>query len=159
VPRTPRSALPPFAIFHAVNRGANHCEIYRDDADRKTFLTMLGRVVHEWEWTCHAYCLMTTHYHLIVETENPRLSSGMQRLHSRYAMYFNRRHDRDGHLWGGRYTVYVIEDGERLEASCLYVLDNPVRAGLCAKPEDWRWSARFQGQTPGRVQGSDPKSA
>jgi putative transposase len=159
VPRTKRSALPAYAIFHAVNRGADHCDIYRDDADRKTFLTMLGSVVVDWSWKCHAYCLMTTHYHLIVETEQPRLSRGMQMLNSRYARHFNRRHDRDGHLFGGRYTVYVVEDEDRLETSCAYVLDNPVRAGMCAKPEDWPWSNRFQGQTPGHVQGSDPKSA
>ena len=159
MPRPLRSALPEYGIFHAVNRGGDHCAIYRDGSDRKTFLTMLGSVVAEWEWRCHAYCLMTTHYHLIVETEQPRLSRGMQMLNSRYARYFNRRYDRHGHLWGGRYTVYVIEGDDRLEASCQYVLNNPVQAGLCANPEDWPWSQRFQGQTPGHGQGSDPKAA
>ena len=92
---------------------------------------------------------MTTHYHLIVETEQPRLSRGMQMLNSRYARYFNRRYARDGHLFAGRYTVYVIDDEDRLEASCRYVLDNPVRAGLCANPDEWRWCERFSGSGTG----------
>jgi putative transposase len=145
VPRQLRSALPAVGIFHVVNRGTNHSAIYLDDSDRKTFLTILGSVVVHWRWACHAYCLMTTHYHLIVETERPRLSRGMQMLNGRYARYFNRRYVRDGHLFGGRYTVYLIEDEERLEASCRYVLDNPVRAGLCANPDEWRWSEWFPG--------------
>ena len=136
-----RCELPP-GIFHVVNRGTDHCAIYRDDADRKTFLTMLGSAVVDFEWRCHVFCLMTTHYHLIIETEQPRLSRGLQRLNGRYAQYFNRQYDRTGHLFGGRYTVYVIDDDDRLEASCLYVIANPVRAGLCQSPSDWPWTGR-----------------
>ena len=76
-------------------------------------------------------------YHLIVETERSKLSRGMQVLNGRYAQVFNQRHDRDGHLFRARYAVYVIEDEVGLEANCLYVLENPVRAGLCEKPSDW----------------------
>lgn len=103
-------------------------------------MTILGRVVATHEWTCHAFCLMTTHYHLIVETERSRLSRGMQVLNGRYAQLFNERHDRDGHLFRARYSVYVVDDEAGLEASCLYVLENPVRAGLCEKPSEWPWS-------------------
>jgi REP element-mobilizing transposase RayT len=103
-------------------------------------MTILGRVVATHKWKCHAFCLMTTHYHLIVETERSKLSRGMQVLNGRYAQLFNQRHDRDGHLFRARYAVYVIEDEVGLEASCLYVLENPVRAGLCEKPSDWHWS-------------------
>ena len=103
-------------------------------------MAILGRVVATHEWRCHAFCLMTTHYHLIVETERSKLSRGMQVLNGRYAQLFNQRHDRDGHLFRARYAVYVIEDEVGLEASCLYVLENPVRAGLCEKPSDWHWS-------------------
>jgi len=97
-------------------------------------------VVATHDWNCHAFCLMTTHYHLIVETERSKLSRGMQVLNGRYAQRFNQRHDRDGHLFRARYSVYVIDDEAGLEASCLYVLENPVRAGLCEKPSDWPWS-------------------
>jgi putative transposase len=83
---------------------------------------------------------MTNHYHLIVEAEQPDLSRGMQRLNGRYAQLFNQRHGRDGHLFRGRYSAYVIDRESRLENSCRYVLENPVRAGLCKQPSDWPWS-------------------
>jgi len=122
--------------------------------DRKTFLTLLGSVVARYDWTCHAFCLMTNHYHLIVETEQPPLSRGMQVVNGRYAQLFNRRHDRDRHLFKGRYSVFVIERESHFQASCRYVLENPVRAALCESPSDWPWcgrpsaSERFQGQSP-----------
>jgi putative transposase len=137
MPRRPRSDLPEVGAYHVASRGTNHGDIYLDDIDRKSFMTILGRVVATHEWKCHAFCLMTTHYHLIVETERSKLSRGMQVLNGRYAQLFNQRHDRDGHLFRARYAVYVIEDEVGLEASCLYVLENPVRAGLCEKPSDW----------------------
>jgi putative transposase len=140
MPRRPRSDLPEVGAYHIASRGSNHRDIYLDDIDRKSFMTILGRVVATHEWKCHAFCLMTTHYHLIVETERSKLSRGMQVLNGRYAQLFNQRHDRDGHLFRARYAVYAIEDEVGLEASCLYVLENPVRAGLCEKPSDWRWS-------------------
>jgi putative transposase len=140
MPRRPRSDLPEAGAYHVACRGSNHRDIYLEDIDRKSFMTILARVVATHEWQCHAFCLMTTHYHLIVETERSKLSRGMQVLNGRYAQLFNQRHDRDGHLFRARYAVYVIDDEVGLEASCLYVLENPVRAGLCEKPSDWHWS-------------------
>jgi putative transposase len=83
---------------------------------------------------------MTNHYHLIVETEQPALSEGMKVLNGRYAQLFNRRHGRDRHLFRNCYSVFVIESDSHLEASCLYVLENPVRAGLCETASEWPWS-------------------
>ena len=139
MPRQPRQQLPD-GIYHVTSRGTNHCAIFVDDSDRKTFLTLLGSVVAKYDWTCHAFCLMTNHYHLIVETEQPKLSRGMQVVNGRYAQLFNQRHGRDGHLFRSRYSVYVIDREKHFEASCLYVLENPVRAGLCETPSDWPWS-------------------
>jgi REP element-mobilizing transposase RayT len=139
VPRRARADLPS-GIYHVTNRGIDDAAIYLDDIDRKTFLTLLGRVVGRHDWTCHAFCLMTTHYHLIVETDHSRLSQGMRRLNGGYAQSFNERHDRRGHLFGSRYSVYVIDREGHFEKSCLYVLENPVRAGLCEVPSEWPWS-------------------
>ena len=116
MPRQPRQQLPD-GIYHVTSRGTNHCAIFVDDSDRKT-----------------------NHYHLIVETEQPKLSRGMQVVNGRYAQLFNQRHGRDGHLFRSRYSVYVIDREKHFEASCLYVLENPVRAGLCETPSDWPWS-------------------
>ena len=139
MPRRARADLPS-GIYHVTNRGIDDAPIYLDDIDRKTFLTLLGRVVAGHDWTCHAFCLMTTHYHLIVETDQPNLSQGMRRLNGGYAHSFNERHGRRGHLFGGRYSVYVIDREDHFEKSCVYVLENPVRAGLCERPSDWPWS-------------------
>jgi putative transposase len=139
VPRRARQELPD-GTYHVTSRGTNHCTIFTDDIDRKRFLTLLGSVVARYHWTCHAFCLMTNHYHLIVETDRPALSSGMKMLNGRYAQLFNERHDRDGHLFRNRYSAYIIDRDEHFEESCQYVLQNPVRAGLCETASDWPWS-------------------
>jgi REP element-mobilizing transposase RayT len=139
VPRGARSELPS-GIFHVATRGVADDPIFRDDIDRKCFLTLLGSAVARHDWTCHAYCLMTTHYHLILETEQQDLSLGMRRLNGGYSKSFNERHNRRGHLFGSRYSAFVIDSEDHLTASCLYVLENPVRAGLCERASDWPWS-------------------
>lgn len=83
---------------------------------------------------------MTTHYHLVVEATCRELSRGVQRLNGRYAVTFNRRHDRWGHLFAERFTARVIDSDEYLFDVCTYVTLNPVKAGLCSRPEEWPWS-------------------
>ena len=92
----------------------------------------------------HALCLMTNHYHLVVETPRPQLSAGFHRLNGVYAQRFNNRHERRGHLFGDRFWSSVIDSEEYLAAVCRYVLGNPVRAGLCELSHDWPWThSRF----------------
>jgi len=139
MPRRPRSE-PTDGVFHAAARcGAPHEVIVVDDLDRTAFVVRLGRVTGRWGWTIHAWVLMTTHYHLVVETELGALSAGMRELNGGHARRFNERHGRRGHLFGSRFTAESITTDEYFEAACAYVLANPVRAGLCASPEDWRW--------------------
>jgi putative transposase len=83
---------------------------------------------------------MNTHYHVVVETTCLALSTGMKRLNGRYAQGFNERHERSGHLFGDRFWSGVVESEEYLEAACVYVIWNAVRAELCEAPEDWPWS-------------------
>jgi putative transposase len=102
---------------------------------------------------------MTNHYHLIVETEHAALSLGMKTLNGRYAQLFNERHSRDGPLFKSRYSVFVIERDSHLEQSCLYVLENPVRAGLCNLPSEWPWSGLPHGAVAGTgTEGASPYS-
>jgi len=128
-------------FFHAYARGVDRMAISRDDADRVAWVALLERTAKRFAWTCHAYCLMPNHFHLVVETELDDLSRGMNRLNGIYAQRFNLRHERSGHLFQGRFSVRAIEDEAYLTDACAYVLDNPVRAGLCESPEDWPWSA------------------
>ena len=100
---------------------------------------------------------MINHYHLIVEAELPELSRRMRILNGGYARIFNERHDRHGHLFGARYSAHVIDREDHLEKSCLYVLENPVRAGLCERPSKWRWSGcPALGRQFGPVSGTVP---
>jgi putative transposase len=139
VPRLLRKQLPD-GLFHVFTKGVDSCSIYLDDDDRLSFLRLMSQAVDRFDWQCQALCLMTTHYHLVLESTRERLSSGLQRLNGIYAQRFNRRHDRTGHLFGGRFGSRVIEEEDYLAGVCLYVVNNPVRAGLCESWDEWPWS-------------------
>jgi REP-associated tyrosine transposase len=114
--------------------------VFADDEDRRRFLYLLGEVSARFPLRCHAYCLMGTHYHLILECRTATLAPAMRRLNGRYAQRFNLRHDRTGHVWGGRYSSYVIETETHLSKALEYIAANPVEAGLCNAVEDWPWT-------------------
>src|SRR5439155_9970884 len=90
---------------------------------------------------CHAYCLMTNHYHLLLETPEPNLGRGMLVVNGSYARYLNRTHELDGHVFDGPYGVDAVERDEHLLETCRYIVRNPVRAGLVDNPGDWSWSS------------------
>jgi len=131
----------PGAIWHVTSRGNRRQEIYRDDADRRSFLDRLAEAVAWTRWRLHAWVLMTNHYHLIVETPEPNLARGMQRLNGAYAIAFNRRHGQVGHLLQGRYKSILVERETHLLELTRYVVLNPVRAGMVAHPEAYEWSS------------------
>ncbi|HSS81868.1 MAG TPA: transposase [Gaiellaceae bacterium] len=139
--RRPRRELPPAGVYHVTTRGVARAAIFLADDERRFFLRLLAAEVARHDWRCHAFCLMTTHYHLVVETVLWRLSDGMHRLNGGYALDFNRRHRRNGHLFGDRFAAWVPRDERHLHATVDYVLQNPVRAGLCDQAELWPWSA------------------
>jgi putative transposase len=116
-------------------------DIFRDDDDRRLFLSLLGEEVIRSRWLLHDYALMDNHYHLSLTTPECTLSTGMHRLLSRYVQTFNRRHGRRGHLFQDRFkSVLVDEEFYGIEVS-RYIALNPVKANLCQRPEDWRWSS------------------
>jgi putative transposase len=115
--------------------------IFRDDRDRVRFLELLGDVISRLRWVCLAYCVLDTHFHLVVTTPDPNLDRGMKHLNGVYAQGFNRRHGRIGHLVQDRYHAVIVEREPHLFESLRYVALNPVRAGLCRRPEQWAWSS------------------
>ena len=139
MPRPVRSTFA-YGFWHITSRGVDRRQIFMDDEDRQAFLRMFERAIHRFRWSWHAYCLMGNHYHLVIECGQPALSTGMKRLNGLYAMHFNERHQRVGHLFQRRFDSRSIGDEGYLEAACLYVLQNPVRARLCKRVEDWPWS-------------------
>jgi putative transposase len=144
MPRAPRRRLPD-GSYHVTSRGVDGCPIYLDGEDYRLFLVLLRTVVDRWDWFVHVLCLMPNHFHLVFDTTGPRLSAGMHRLNGVYAETFNAKHERRGHLFGDRFFSRVIRDEAHLREACRYVLENPVRAGLCASPADWPWSASRYG--------------
>ncbi len=105
------------------------------------FLRELAGATARVAWRCLAYCLMGTHYHLILDVDADALPRGMHALNFRYAAGFNARHRMKGHVHGTRYNANRIDDETSLLSRFKYVARNPVEAGLCASPEDWPWSS------------------
>lgn len=128
-------------VFHVTARGDGREAIYLSDDDRDAWLALLGRVCERFSWRCHAWCQMTNHYHLVVETPDANLAQGMRQLNGVYTQYVNRTHDRVGHLFQGRYKAILVEKDSYLLELARYVVLNPVRAGMVADPGDWPWSS------------------
>jgi REP-associated tyrosine transposase len=126
--------------YHVVARAVAGEPLFRDDADREWFVACLQITAKRLRWELFAYCLMTTHYHLVARTPEPNLARGVQRVNGRYAQEFNQRWKRFGHLFAERYSAGLIESEEHLAEACRYVLENPVKAGVCKSPWDWPWS-------------------
>ena len=131
----------PGALYHITSRGNARQAVFHDDADRARFLSLLAREIFQQGWRCHAYCLMTNHFHLVVETPRQGLARGMQRLNGVYGQSFNRRHGRVGHLLQGRYHSILVEKDSYLLELSRYVVLNPVRARMVAHAEAWAWSS------------------
>jgi REP element-mobilizing transposase RayT len=115
--------------------------LFRDTIDYQAWLQMLARAVEGFAWRCHAYCAMPNHFHLLVETPEPTRSAGMRHLNGSYAQRFNERYAGSGHVFQGRYGANVIEDDAQFLETCRYIVQNPVRAGICNAPHEWRWSS------------------
>jgi putative transposase len=131
----------PGALDHVTSRGDRREPIFEDDEDRERFLGRLAEVVEQFHWWCHAYCLMTNHYHLVVETPEGNLSKGMRQLNGVYTQASNRRHRRSGHLFQGRFKGILVDKESYLLDLTRYVVLNPLRAGMVAQPQQWPWSS------------------
>jgi len=129
------------AVYHVTSRGNARQRIFLDDADREQFLAVLAATVERFGWICHAYCLMTNHYHLLVETPEANLSRGMRHLNGVYTQAFNRRHTRTGHVLEGRFKAILVEKGPYLLELARHVVLNPVRALAARSARDWPWSS------------------
>jgi putative transposase len=140
MPRAPRHEVPG-GYFHVSTRGVNGDPIFLTAQDRIAFLTWLARTSHQYGWLCVAYCLMSNHYHLVIQTPEPTLARGMQFLNGSYAQATNHRYGRRGHLFGSRYWSGLLESDAHLLEASRYVVLNPVRARLCDAPETWPWSS------------------
>jgi len=131
----------PGAFYHVMARGNAKAKIYLDDRDNRRFLELLGDVHERFDLTCHAYCLVENHYHLVAETPQGNLSAAIRHLNGVYAQWWNAVHARCGHVFQGRFKAQLIQSDAYLGAVCRYVVLNARRAGLVRHPRDWPWSS------------------
>lgn len=131
----------PNAVYHVFSRGNERKEIFRTNIDYELFLGILKDSSDRFDFLVHAWCLMPNHFHLLLETKDSNLSHAMKRLLGLYTVRFNRRHQRSGHLFQGRYKALLVDkDNYFLELS-RYIHLNPVKAKLVQAPEGHRWSS------------------
>ncbi len=131
----------PDGTYHVTHRSAGPIPMFIDDVDRMDFCRRLARTTERLGWTCRSFCLMTTHYHLLVDIKLDLLQPGMHGLNGPYAQQFNKRHGRWGHLRGDRYSAEPVENDLHMLRAFRYIARNPVRGGLCTSPDEWPWSS------------------
>jgi REP element-mobilizing transposase RayT len=129
------------ALYHVTARGDRCEDIYVDDEDRQLWLQILAQVCRRFNWRCHAWCQMDNHYHILIETAEGNLSQGMRQLNGVYTQKSNRRHERVGHVFQGRYKAILVERDSYLLELCRYIVLNPIRAGMVKNVGDWEWSS------------------
>jgi REP element-mobilizing transposase RayT len=129
------------AVYHITSRGNARENIFIDREDRRLFLSLLEDVKERYNWLWYGYCLMSNHYHLLIETPDGNLSIGMRHLNGVYTQNFNKRHQRTGHIFQGRFKAILVQKESYLLEVYRYVVLNPVRAGLVSYPEEWKWSS------------------
>jgi putative transposase len=140
VGRPPRNEVAD-GLYHVSSRGNNRERIVWDDHDRRLWVKRLDHVVRRMCWVVSGWCLLTNHYHLIVQIPFGGLSKGMQLLTTGHSRAMGRRHARTRHLLQNRFYSGLIEDEAHLLGTHRYVALNPVEAGLCRHPADWAWGS------------------
>ncbi len=129
------------ALYHVTARGNARQDIFLNDIDRRDFLELLHRACDRYQWLCHAFCLMSNHYHALIETRAATLSKGMKYINGSYTQNFNRRHKRVGHVFQGRFKAILVEKDSYLLELARYIVLNPVRAQMVRSARDWPWSS------------------
>lgn len=131
----------PCAFYHVTSRGNEQKEIFKSDKDKEKFISYLESANIRYDAAIHAYCLMSNHYHLLIETPSGNLSQIMRHINGAYTTYFNIKRKRAGHLLQGRYKAILVDADEYAQELSRYIHLNPVRAGITEKPEEYAWSS------------------
>lgn len=127
-------------FYHVILRGNNKQNLFNDDSDRKFFIARLRRYSMELKITVHAYCLMNNHVHILVGDASENISLLVQKITNSYVFYFNRKYDRCGHLFQGRFKSEPISDEVHFKTVYRYILQNTEKAGF-AKLDQYKWNS------------------
>jgi REP-associated tyrosine transposase len=139
----PLRVIDPTGIYHVGSNGNFDGSLYLEPRDRAAFLELYARVARRREWTTYAYCLMTTHFHFVVQLTDGGLSEGMRELNGCFSRRMNAvmGRTRRGHFFKNRFYANAVAEEAYLLGVCRYVVLNPVEAGICERPEQWGWSS------------------
>lgn len=129
------------AFYHVMSRGNKRENIFFERQDYRSFLNTLEQACERFDWVVHAYCLMSNHYHILLETPQGNLSKGMQFLNGVFTQRINRKYDRCGHLFQGRFTGILVDTHNYYKVLLRYVLQNPVAANIVKHPREYYWSS------------------
>jgi len=145
-------------LYHVITRGNNRQRIFDNPADFEKFLSLLTNQKTKRPFFLYAYCLMTNHVHLLIERQADTVGSIMHRLLTGYSQYYNRRHQRVGHLLQGRHKAILCQSDRYLIELVRYIHLNPVRAKMVAKPEEYEYSGHraYLGLAPALIMDVDP---
>ena len=127
-------------FYHIINRGVARESIYHDNEDFVRFLEITGEASDEYHFVIYSFCLMSNHYHLLLQTSSSNLSSVMQKINSRYSIYYNNKYKRVGPLWQGRFKSWYVYDELYLKALVKYIEYNPIKAGITKKIGEYKWA-------------------
>ena len=140
MPRFPRNYLDT-NLFHVMSQGINRSYIFENPIDIKFYIKNMYEIRDKYNVKIIAYCIMNNHTHILLETEKiENLSSYMQSLNTRYGHYYNKKYKRVGYVFRDRYKAQGIYDEKQLNNCIKYIYDNPVKAGICEKPEQYPFS-------------------
>ncbi len=146
MPRTARASVGDYC-YHVINRGNAQAEVFHADGDYQAFIDLLSHASDRIPMRVLAYCLMPNHFHLALwPSHEGHLSRWMQWLLTTQVRRYHRWHNSSGHIWQGRFKAFPIEQDDHLLTVLRYVEQNPVRAHLVMRAEEWRWSSARVGQ-------------
>ncbi|WP_366922260.1 transposase [Metallumcola ferriviriculae] len=129
------------AIYHVIQRGNNKEFVFERDYDKQYLLMLLREMVPDMDFRLLGYVIMNNHYHLLLQRLGTPLQVLMQQFNSRYARYYNWKHERKGHVFQGRYKALLVRDESYLVAVLRYIHQNPVKAGICQEVSQYPWTS------------------
>ena len=139
MPRKPRIEIPGY--YHIINRGVEQRVVFKEEADYEYFEELMCFYAKSHNITLHNYCLMRNHYHLLIEITSENLSKFMRQLNMNYAIYFNKKYNRAGHLWQGRFKSWYVTDEAYLYTLMRYIEQNPLKANIIQDLKDYPYSS------------------
>jgi len=142
VPRRERITEP--GCYHVISRGVEKRDVFLDEQDYNYFLDILLEIFKKYSVTLHSFTLMSNHYHLLLQTHEHNISDVMRRVNSLYSIYFNKKYERVGHLWQGRFSSYYLYDDMHFWIVAKYIERNPIKAKMVKNVSEYKYQSFFQ---------------